>query len=367
MKVLFDFLSIRYSDKSGIYLYAQHILDGWYSLGIKNVKIMTHQWNVPFCNERWPEYEILIVNIPEVKGYSRKAWVIDTLRQKAMRESGCDILFYPMPEATYFKKPAIPQVSVIHDMYAPKVAKGKQWVYQRVFIPKQMYDSKHILSISEYTKQDVLKYYTFINPNKISVVHNSIVTDTTLQKRILDYGYILCVNTIAPYKNGETLMRAFGTIKDRIDVKLVFVGIEYNNYWDKIIKIAKEYGCEDRVVHLQNIPEQDLTALYQHAKLFVSPSTMEGFGQTPIEAAIHKCPVITSKATALPETTLGILNYYDPVMSHEALATKMMEILENPPSEEELSCISNTLRRKYDICEQGKKVYDLLQTVYNSL
>lgn len=43
--------------------------------------------------------------------------------------------------------------------------------------------------------------------------------------------------------------------------------------------------------------------LYSNASLFVSPSLMEGFGFTPIEAAIHCVPVVCTKETALYETT----------------------------------------------------------------
>ncbi|HQN23066.1 MAG TPA: glycosyltransferase [Thermotogota bacterium] len=43
--------------------------------------------------------------------------------------------------------------------------------------------------------------------------------------------------------------------------------------------------------------------LYQNAALFVSPSLCEGFGITPIEAALFGVPVITTRETSIPEAT----------------------------------------------------------------
>lgn len=88
---------------------------------------------------------------------------------------------------------------------------------------------------------------------------------------------------------------------------------------------------------------------------------MEGFGYTPIEAAMLETPVLTSKETALYETTMGLLNYYEPVKDYKVLANRIKEILASPPSRDELRDIAHTLARRYDLCEQAQKVWEYLE------
>ena len=365
MKILLDFLSIRYLYNSGIAVYVSRVLDGWYTSGVKDVTIMTSQYWADMCKKRWPEYKIIVVDVPQT-GYTRKGLKVGRRRIKAINTSGCDVVFYPMPEPWFFHKPHIPQVTVIHDMLAPKIAKGKHWWYHHTLLPWQIKRCEKVLAISQYTKQEALGIYKFLSPQNVAVVYNPLKWDDTKYLPFIKDPYILCVNTISPYKNGLTLAKAFARIKDKTDCKLVYVGIIWGDYWAQIEQVAKESGFLDRLLHLENLQNEELVALYQHAKLFVSPSTMEGFGQTPIEAAIYGCPVITSRVTALPETTLGLVNYYDPVMSDEALAKQMQLVLFNPPTDEETFLISEKLKVAYDTESQAKKIYDvLLQVMLN--
>ena len=72
--------------------------------------------------------------------------------------------------------------------------------------------------------------------------------------------------------------------------------------------------------------------MYEHARLFITPSLREGFGYTPIEAALCQCPVVCSTCEALPDTTRRQLVYYQPPQDAEALAETLLRTLQNPPS-----------------------------------
>lgn len=112
---------------------------------------------------------------------------------------------------------------------------------------------------------------------------------------------------------------------------------------------------------MQNLSEEALKYLYEHAQLFISPSLREGFGYTPIEAAICKCPVICSRCEALPDTTQNKLIYYHPPQDTKALGDTIMHTLQNPPSSRQLNQISADYTNAYSCSKQVQDFMYLFQ------
>jgi glycosyltransferase involved in cell wall biosynthesis len=91
--------------------------------------------------------------------------------------------------------------------------------------------------------------------------------------------------------------------------------------------------------------------MYAHADLFVTPSLMEGFGWTPLEAAILKVPVLTSNIDVMREVACGKLETFDPY-SPEDLAAHMERILNNPPDEQTRQELADFFLEKYSLKAQ---------------
>ena len=51
---------------------------------------------------------------------------------------------------------------------------------------------------------------------------------------------------------------------------------------------------------------------YTTAKGFVYPSLYEGFGISPLEAMVHRCPVISSNTSSMPEVIGIAAEPFDP-------------------------------------------------------
>lgn len=155
------------------------------------------------------------------------------------------------------------------------------------------------------------------------------------------------------------MVKAFIELKDTISHKLVVVG-KSTDYWEKeILPIIVESGIQDRIVHLSHyVSDEEIARLYRSADVFISPSLYEGFGYTPVEAAMCGTPVICTRETALPEVTMGLVNYYEPALDHIALKNKIMEVLKNYPTKEQLKVISDTFKAQYDNAMQARKIYD---------
>ena len=123
---------------------------------------------------------------------------------------------------------------------------------------------------------------------------------------------------------------------------------------------------EDRVFLIdEKYDEAQLNWLYSKADLFVNVSTMEGFGFTPIEAAMNETEVLTSKVAALEETTLGKLNYIDDPFDAEELAEKILRLLSKTRDENKLKSIACTFKDMYSSERQAKSYVEIFKKVKN--
>ena len=288
--------------------------------------------------------------------------------KKCINSSMCNILFITNDLYPYtFIKTKLKKVVVIHDL---KVIKDTPQSIGGIIIKKinilfYKYFMKYadkVVAISNYTKQDISKLYPTINPNKIKVIYNCIclASSSIPPSQITSlHSYILYVNTLQPHKNLMTLLRAFNKIKEHINSSLVIVGKETIYWHETILPFIKKNHLNSRIIHLQNISNEELKYLYENAQLFITPSLREGFGYTPIEAAICKCPVICSMCEALPDTTQNLVNYYTPPLDGVALSQAILQILKTPPSYNKLAEISTILRQKYSPTKQIKSFLSL--------
>ena len=95
----------------------------------------------------------------------------------------------------------------------------------------------------------------------------------------------------------------------------------------------------------------------------MTTSLKEGFGYTPIEAAMCGCPVISSTCEALLDTTKELLHYYEPAQDAKILSRKILHVLNNTPSKKELDGIACKYKELYS----PEKQYQSFKNIFNSL
>lgn len=97
--------------------------------------------------------------------------------------------------------------------------------------------------------------------------------------------------------------------------------------------------------------------------MLITPSLGEGFGRTPVEAAIAGKPVISSKSGSLVEVTQGLVSYYENAADENELADEIIRLRQaqgTPENEEHLSRISDILTNAYSTLTIGQQYLDIL-------
>ena len=172
-------------------------------------------------------------------------------------------------------------------------------VWYRLFLPLLAKRVRRILVPSEYVKRKVIARFGVENILVTSAGVNEEVFHPGVSRHSFDLPahYILFVGSLEPRKNLAMLLQAWIKIKDEFaDMWLVIAG-----YAGKVFQPVNFPHEMERVRFLGYIPDADLPSLYAGAKLFVFPSSDEGFGLPALEAMACGTPVIISNGGALPE------------------------------------------------------------------
>lgn len=171
-------------------------------------------------------------------------------------------------------------------------------------------------TVSEYTKNDCLKTFPQIDPDKIKVVllacdkkfKQQTEKISAIKKKYnipQNKKYVFSLCTLDPRKNLLRSTRTFVEFlkKNNIDDLLFVMG---GGNWPKFFKkleneIDNLRDYSSKIIHIGYVDDDDLSTLYSSAEWFVYTSAYEGFGLPPLEAMACGCPVIVSNNSSLPE------------------------------------------------------------------
>jgi glycosyltransferase involved in cell wall biosynthesis len=221
-----------------------------------------------------------------------------------------DIFHATYSDSYFLKRVKKPLVVTIHDMINEKLSEYHVSHANHILSKKNLiYNSSHIIAISENTKKDILEIYR-VGEDKISVIHHgATIYNGQISKN--EFGrYILYVGRRTRYKNFQFFVESITPIltKDK-DLKLICVGPSFTQEEHEFISKLK---ISDRIIAI-GVDDNQLNTLYSHALVFVFPSLFEGFGIPILEAFSNKCPVCLSDASCFPEIAGPAALYFDPM------------------------------------------------------
>lgn len=197
-------------------------------------------------------------------------------------------------------------------LYYPQFLTDESRRYYRDQIQWAVEQADHIVAISHYTREDLLRKLQLPESKVTAIplaadpifeeVPGEEAVKSTLKEFGLEPGFVLFVGTLEPRKNIPTLLRAYARLRQKtaIEVPLVLVG-RRGWLFDQIFETIEEQGIAAHVRHLEGVGDKDLVSLYHAAGVLACPSHYEGFGFPVVEAMHCGCPVIASDRASLPE------------------------------------------------------------------
>ena len=147
---------------------------------------------------------------------------------------------------------------------------------------------------------------------------------------------VMFVGRVIPNKKFETVIRAFHVYRTRHNprARLLLVGwySGFERYLSMLQELVATLGYSD-VHFLGHVSNEELTALYDIADLFLCASAHEGFCVPIIEAFHKRVPVLAYASTAVPATMDGGGVLYDTTDPLD-IARLMEAVLDNPTLED---------------------------------
>jgi glycosyltransferase involved in cell wall biosynthesis len=285
-----------------------------------------------------------------------------------------DVLF--SPEGYVPTRVKSPMLCTIHDINFEhdKTYIGNR-VYQRYmeyFTPRFAKSANAVLTVSEFSKQDIATTYK-IDENKIFNVESSANEDyityskeeneRTRERYSNSCPYFYFVGSLQKRKNLTNLFRAFDLFKDKTqsNVKLLIVGSK--KWWKgEIEDTFNAMRFKNEVIFTGRLPLEEVNRIASASIGLVFVSFFEGFGVPPLEAYRSSTAVITSNTSSMPEIAGEGALYANPY-DVNSICEAMIRLYSNPLLREELIRKGQEQAKKYSWDKTAELVWNAIEKV----
>jgi len=191
-------------------------------------------------------------------------------------------------------------------------------------------EADHIVTVSENSKQDIVQMLG-VEEGRVTNTYEAVEFPRELVERPDDlvaeelrgsFGlelqdYLLFYGALEPKKNVRRLIDAY--MRSGVAIPLVITGpggwgnqTEAKTLESLLVEQRARPESGRRVYHFEYVSSPTLVSLIRGARAVLFPSLYEGFGLPVLEAMLLGTPVVTSRASSLPEIGGEAALYVDP-------------------------------------------------------
>lgn len=236
-----------------------------------------------------------------------------------------------------------------------------------------------IISVSDGMKKDIISSYPEIDHKKIRTIRNGINTErfapntdtSPLRKYAITAPYALFVGRITRQKGLAHLLRAWRSMSKEFTLVVAAGSPDEPAIGNEVEQLILDLQGSHKVIWIREmLPQQELTSLLTHARVFVCPSIYEPLGIVNLEAMACETAVVATRVGGIPEVVTenetGIL--VDLNSDLEVFEASLADALNNLMSDEHRSEVMGKKGRQRTIVEfSWDKVARATMELYESL
>lgn len=333
MKIAIDCRGINWYKGTGIGTYTQNILLGMLKIDKEDM------FYLPWAGDDYKKYKtnnsLFILS-------SKKHHIFfeDSYFPKYLLNENIDIYHIPQNGLGLSENISCDPIITIHDLipYTMPETVGSGYLKKFItYIPKSIYNAKKIITVSEYSKKDILRYFP-VKENNVCVtplaaseifrpMDKEKCQSILKEKYNIDSPFILYIGGFSKRKNVGLVIDSFINIYKNLPhkISLVIAGSGKDTL-DELKSKVSQFHMENKIIFTGFLEDDMLPIFYNASVVFVYPSLYEGFGLPPLEAMSCRTPVISSNVSSIPEVVgdSGVL--IDPYSKTE-LGEAMLKLL----------------------------------------
>lgn len=304
-----------------------------------------------------------------------KIWFNQSVK-RALKKYKADIFL--SPDGYLSLTTDVKQIAVMHDLnfiHNPQDLKPVMRKYYLTQFPKFAEKASHIITVSDYSKQDICSQYSVPQEgvtaiwNGVSEAFQPLKKDQiqVIRDKYSDgQPYFLFVGAIHPRKNIRRLIEAYAVYRENnpdSNMPLVIVGAELWTNAGMDLEISET--LKSSIHFTGHVPLEELASLMGAAEIFAFVPYFEGFGIPLVEAMCCGTPILSGDRTSLPEVAGDAALYCDP-FSVEDIASKMTELVNNESLRNELSAKGLERSKLFSWDIAAEKVWNVIKDQVDS-